>query len=244
MSTAYNPSPAFREAADYLSNATALNSVSNATKLELYAIYKYLTVSPTPNTSRPSIFDFTGRAKWDAWQSAGETYKDRPADAENRYLDIARSLGWTEGLKAEPAPASSQEAAGASEEDIWDSESETAKHRGNQSGMAGVMSTMTMEDEQSASALSNFAISGNVQGLLSYLQEHPEVDVNARDENGYTSLHLAADRGHAEMVRVLLGKGADREIKDQDEFTAKELAEVAGHDEIVHLLSDTHNPSS
>ncbi|KAI0375287.1 ankyrin [Pilatotrama ljubarskyi] len=208
MSTTYNASPAFREAAEYLSRATALSSVSTATKLELYAIYKYLTVSPTPNTSKPSIFDFTGRAKWEAWRSAGETYKDRPADAESRYLEIAHSLGWTEGDK---------------------------------SAMAGVMSTMTMEDEQSASVVSNLAISGDVQGLLSYLQRHPEVDVNARDENGYTALHLAADRGHADMVRVLLERGADRGVKDEDEYTAKELAEIAGHDEIVHLLSDTRN---
>ncbi len=35
MSSIYNPSPAFRDAADYLSNAPAMKSVSDATKLEV-----------------------------------------------------------------------------------------------------------------------------------------------------------------------------------------------------------------
>ncbi|KAI0639688.1 ankyrin [Trametes polyzona] len=244
MSTAYNPSSAFRDAAAYLSNASALSAVSNATKLELYAIFKYLTVSPTPNTPKPSIFDFTGKAKWDAWQSAGQTYKDRPADAEARYLEIARSLGWEEGAQPESGPESEGEGADDGDEDIWDSETEAKKHSAEKSGMGRVMSTQMAKDEGSESAVSNLAIAGDAQGLVTYLEKHREVDVNAKDENGYTALHLAADRGHTEVVRVLLERGADREIKDQDGFTAKELAEVAGHDEIVNLLSDTRNQPS
>ncbi|KAH9846824.1 ankyrin [Lenzites betulinus] len=247
MTTAtYNPSDAFRDAAAYLSNAPALKSVTNATKLELYAIFKYLTVSPYPNTPKPSIFDFTGKAKWDAWRTAGELYGDRPADAEARYLEIARSLEWTEGKEADPEPTSETE-----EDDgkgIWESDSDgespKKKHAGEKSTIGRVTSTMVAEDEGSASALSNLAISGNAESLAAHLQEHPEVDINAPDENGYTALHLAADRGHADVVKVLLERGADRDIKDEDEFTARELAEVAGHNEIVNLLSDTPNPSS
>ncbi|KAI8980729.1 ankyrin [Trametes punicea] len=242
--TVYNPSPAFREAAGYLSSATALSSVSNATKLELYAIYKLLTVSPTPNTAKPSLLDFAGRAKWDAWRSAGDTYKDRPADAEKRYLEIARSLGWTEGKDAEPQVHSSDAAADHEEEDIWMTDAEVAERKRETSAMGRVASTMVpAEDGHGTTALTDFALAGDAQGLVSYLEEHPEVDVNARDDNGYTALHLAADRGHSEVVQVLLERGADRAIKDEDEFTAMELAEIAGHDEIVKLLSGIHTLS-
>ncbi|KAI0830595.1 ankyrin [Trametes gibbosa] len=245
MTTAtYNQSAAFRDAAAYLSNAPALSSVTNATKLELYAIFKYLTVSPTPNTPKPSIFDFTGKAKWDAWRTAGELYGDRPADAEARYLEIARSLEWTEGKQPEPEPTSDID-----DDDgkgIWESDSDgdspKTKHTGEKSTIGRVTSTMVAEDEGSASAVSNLAISGDAEGLAAHLQEHPEVDINAPDENGYTALHLAADRGHAEVVKVLLERGADRGIKDEDEFTAQELAEVAGHDEIVTLLLAISSP--
>ncbi|KAI0331990.1 ankyrin [Cubamyces sp. BRFM 1775] len=217
MSTpTYNPSPAFGEAAAYLSNATALSSVSDATKLELYGIFKFLTVSPTPNTSKPSIFNFTGRAKWDAWHSAGETYKDRPADAENRYLEIARGLGWSEGQKVDVQRQSTDsEESAESEEGIWATEEELAQRRSEKSAMGRVMSTMTSEPEgaDETGTLWTSALSGDVQGVVSFMEKDAGVDVNARDENGYTPLHLAADRGHAEVVKVLLERGADPAIK-------------------------------
>lgn len=142
-------------------------------------------MSPYPNTPKPSIFDFTGKAKWDAWRTAGELYGDRPADAEARYLEIARSLEWTEGKEADPEPPSETE-----EDDgkgIWESDSDgetpKKKHTGEKSTIGRVTSTMVAEDEGSASALSNLAISGDAESLAAHLQEHPEVDINAPDEN-------------------------------------------------------------
>lgn len=49
----------------------------------------------TRNTPRPGIFSITARAKHDAWQAA--TQHDQ---AEQRYIDIAKGLGWT-GIKAD-----------------------------------------------------------------------------------------------------------------------------------------------
>lgn len=193
-------------------------------------------MSPSPNVPRPSIFDFTGKAKWDAWNAAGETYKERPADAEARYLEIARSLEWTEGKPAELELVRHAAGDEDEEEDIWDTDADTPKHTGGDGGIGRVMSTMIMDgaDEGSTSAVSNLAISGDADELGEYLQEHPEVDINTPDENvsmprgglgsylpqsqGYTALHLAADRGHAEVVKVLLERGADREIKVRDLF--------------------------
>lgn len=153
---------------------------------QLYAIFKYLTVSPVPNTPKPSLFDFAGKAKWDAWKSAGETYKDRARDAEARYLEIARSLGWAEGAEPEERrpKAGAEESGEGGEEDIWDKEEDAERwQKGNESAMGRITSTMVVEDEGSESTLSNLAVAGNAGELVRYLQAHPEVDVNARDEN-------------------------------------------------------------
>ena len=44
---------------------------------------------------------------------------------------------------------------------------------------------------------------------IRYLVEELGADVNARDHNAYTPLHHAASRGDEEMIRYLVGRGAD-----------------------------------
>ncbi|KAI0094940.1 ankyrin repeat-containing domain protein [Irpex rosettiformis] len=239
--SSYEPSSSFQDAAAYLSNATALSNVSNTVKLELYGLFKFLTVSPTPTSSRPSIFDFAGRAKWDAWSAVGKSYANQPAEAERRYLDIAQGLRWEEGAgeiaKVEKAQKSQSE--GGDDEDIWDKDDASSSTRSNGAGVMGnAMSTMAVveQTEQEEESLHSLARAGNVDGFKVFLDSYPGIDVNARDENGYTPLHLASDRGCRAMVEALLSAGADSSIKDEDEFTALELARVAEHGDVVALL--------
>jgi ankyrin repeat protein len=35
------------------------------------------------------------------------------------------------------------------------------------------------------------------------------IDINTRDSQGWTALHLAAERGQHEVVKLLLDRGAD-----------------------------------
>jgi ankyrin repeat protein len=53
-----------------------------------------------------------------------------------------------------------------------------------------------------------------------------------------TELHLAADIGHADMTKVLLGQGADTEALDWLQHTALHIAAERGHTSIVALLLD------
>lgn len=230
----YEPSSSFHDAASFLSNASSLASVSNTVKLELYGLFKYITVSHTPNTSRPSLFDFTGRAKWDAWNSTGSTYGDRDIDAEKRYLDIAKELGWKEGDTTQPEISESNQGP----EDIWDNDSETTTRTKGGAGMGNTVSTMTIETEEArqAGSLHDLAVHGDVQGLEEGLRRNPDVDLNESDEYGYTPLHLASDRGHTEFVKALLARGADKTVKDPDDYTAAELAQIAEHEDVVALL--------
>ena len=45
------------------------------------------------------------------------------------------------------------------------------------------------------------------------------VDVNAKDEFGWTPLHLAAWVGHKEIAELLIENGTDVNAKDEEGFT-------------------------
>jgi hypothetical protein len=62
------------------------------------------------------------------------------------------------------------------------------------------------------------------------------VDVNARDEFGWTMLMLASRGGHVETARVLLAAGADVKVRTADGVTALTLAQQRGHAQIAELL--------
>jgi diazepam-binding inhibitor (GABA receptor modulating acyl-CoA-binding protein) len=58
--------------------------LSNEQKLELYSYYKQATVGPC-NTGKPGFFDFTGRAKWEAWHKLGSLPSD---EAKMHYISL------------------------------------------------------------------------------------------------------------------------------------------------------------
>ncbi|EGO05220.1 hypothetical protein SERLA73DRAFT_174236 [Serpula lacrymans var. lacrymans S7.3] len=233
---AYTPSPDFENAAAYLSSSSSPSGISNSTKLELYGLFKCLTISPIPTGSRPSIFDITGRAKWDAWKSAGTVYQSRGSDAEKRYLEIAQGLGWVQGA-APDAPTKNEDAD--MSDDIWDSDLEGGSPaKGGGGGLGNHVSSIAppSQNTNGTKTLHDVAISGDAQKVSAFFEANPQTDVNERDEYGYTALHLACDRGSLEVVEVLLSNGADPNIKDLDDFTASELADVAGHSDIAALF--------
>ncbi|KAH7910874.1 hypothetical protein BJ138DRAFT_1086736 [Hygrophoropsis aurantiaca] len=225
----YSPSPALQAAASFLSSGASPAKASTTVKLELYGLFKFLTVSQVAQGSRPSIFDMTGRAKWDAWSSASKTYGDRGLDAERRYLEIAQELGWT----PDSVPASKSQQSDS--DDIWDKEDSNNSGGG---GMGNKVSSMVPpEDSSDGKTLHGLAITGDADKLSEFINLNPGLDINERDEFGYTALHLACDRGGFAIAKVLLENGADPSLKDPDEFTAAELASVAGHDHLSPLFA-------
>jgi hypothetical protein len=61
-------------------------------------------------------------------------------------------------------------------------------------------------------------------------------DVNAKDENGQTPLHIAICGGQREEVELLIAKGADINAKDNSGQTPLHYAAVLGQKEVVELL--------
>ncbi|NYZ73791.1 ankyrin repeat domain-containing protein [Candidatus Micrarchaeota archaeon] len=63
-------------------------------------------------------------------------------------------------------------------------------------------------------------------------------DVNATDVMGWTPLMMAAERGDAGFVRLLLERNADVNHKSHRGLTAPMLAAAGGHTEVVEILKN------
>ena len=63
------------------------------------------------------------------------------------------------------------------------------------------------------------------------------VDVNMQNRYGYTALSTASDKGHRDIVQLLLGvEGIDVNMQNSSGDTALTLASAKGHRDIVQLL--------
>ena len=51
------------------------------------------------------------------------------------------------------------------------------------------------------------------------------IDVDSKDEDGYTALHCAVESGHTEVTELLVKKGADVEARTNKSVTALQIAD-------------------
>ncbi|MFH0821783.1 MAG: ankyrin repeat domain-containing protein [Pseudomonadota bacterium] len=79
------------------------------------------------------------------------------------------------------------------------------------------------------------ARAGDMEEVLRLLNEGAEV--NATSPSGYTALHYAASKGHADLVRLLLRHGADPDLREAGaELTILMSAAKQGRVEVVKAL--------
>ena len=72
--------------------------------------------------------------------------------------------------------------------------------------------------------------------IVRTMVERTQVDLEARGEGGWTSLHRAASNGHLPVVQYLYEQGADKEASDGSGRTPLHWAASHGHLPVVQYL--------
>ena len=81
------------------------------------------------------------------------------------------------------------------------------------------------------------AANGKIEKVRNLLDEG--VDVDTRDSDNRTILHWAARKGHADIVQLLLERGANAKLADNDYGnTPIHSASYKGHTDVVRMLLD------
>eukprot|EP01088_Endostelium_zonatum_P018538 TRINITY_DN598_c1_g2_i1.p1 TRINITY_DN598_c1_g2~~TRINITY_DN598_c1_g2_i1.p1 ORF type:complete len:341 (+),score=113.32 TRINITY_DN598_c1_g2_i1:38-1024(+) len=223
-------------------NKSKLTFITQDQKLRLYALYKQATEGPCPPESikpAPALWSFVERAKWNAWNQLGNTLTSLQAKSE--YVSFMTSI----------APNLFQETFELT------AEQQQAAKSNNKSTTGGVFSRPvsvkeTEGTEEQKKSIFYWIDKGDVAQIRSRLERTPiEWDVNemskANDEEndddegaageGISPLHLAVDRGHVQIVSLLLEFGANVNLREeQDGQTPLHYACVNDSEEIVKIL--------
>lgn len=84
-----------------------------------------------------------------------------------------------------------------------------------------------------AHIVAGFGISGMIEAV-SGMQKETHIDI--RDSLGQTPLHWACLNGHLNTVKMLLGRGADKNVRSRKNLNSLDLAISAGRTEVVKFL--------
>lgn len=88
----------------------------------------------------------------------------------------------------------------------------------------------------------HYAVARGYGDVVMLLLEQQNIDKNPQDNEGLTPLHLAAERGDLNLIKYLMGRGADINIPNFDGKTPKDwlkdCAEETGNLNIVSQMLD------
>lgn len=199
----------FEKAAAHLQSL--VHVASREQLLYLYARYKQVKVGNC-NTPKPGFFDFEGKQKWEAWKALGDS---SPSQAMQEYIAAVKKL--------DPG---------------WNTQSPEKKGKDANTGFGGpVVSSLYHEEiiREEDKNIFDYCRENNIDHISKVIKSK-NVDVNMKDEEGRALLHWACDRGHKELVTVLLQYRADINSQDNEGQTALHYAAACEFLDIVELL--------
>ena len=196
-----SPDAAFADAAAAV--ASIAKRLTSADKLRVYGLYKQATEGPCVSPKPRLLEGMTKHAKWTAWSELGDL--DAGA-AKREYVTLVRALT----RKGQSRPDGEAGDVSILEEDEALIEGDDARDEtlggpvfsrpelpfDGPSGPGGAGARFL-------DGLAEACRAGDVAGARALMRGAP-VDFDARDEEGRTALHWAADGGHAEAASAVL----------------------------------------
>lgn len=215
----------FNRAAEYLQSL--IGKLDQNKLLEFYGLYKQATVGKC-NIEKPGIFNVQARAKWTVWNNLGSMTREAAMLA---YVDNLTEI-----------------------ESDWDDDFEKSKKsNGKKPGWVNVSAPLFEDDDlhTNEKTLVDHVKEGNIDELLAFFSSCATISniddddiftekkqlVNEHDQHGLAAVHWAADRGHADILDLLLTNGAEANLTDlESNQTALHYAISCGHIEAVKTL--------
>uniref|UniRef100_A0A3Q4HEV4 Acyl-CoA-binding domain-containing protein 6 n=1 Tax=Neolamprologus brichardi TaxID=32507 RepID=A0A3Q4HEV4_NEOBR len=183
-----------------------IQTASRDQLLYLYARYKQVKVGKC-NTPKPGFFDFEGQRKWQAWKQLGDMDQEQ---AMQEYISCVNILDPEGSTKVIP-------------ENLF---------------LIHILILNRCREEmirEEDKDIFDYCRDNNIEYITNAITCQ-NVDVNIRDDEGRALLHWACDRGHKEMVSLLLQLKAEINIQDDEGQTALHYASACEFVEIVDLL--------
>ena len=105
----------------------------------------------------------------------------------------------------------------------------------------GAIITPTLNNTQQVIHL--FASNGLLNHVKTLIERHPE-QINVKNSNNETPLALAASKGHQDIVKFLISKGADINVAttqgyyQKNDLSALDMAIIGGHVDTIFILNN------
>ena len=215
----------FNEAADAIRESGT--GLDNDTMLRLYGLYKQSTQGPC-NVPKPGLFQFTARAKWDAWNNLGSLPK---SEAMNSYIELVNNLTGQDEQKTNVSMMGVSVSCLARTEPEMDDQDKTIfdwLKEGDLEHVQSILkasSSIANQPDESGMHLIHWAADRGDLSMLRLLVVEHQSNANVVDSTGQTPLHYAYACGHEDCIQFLMQCGADPHIRDEDGNLPCDLSE-------------------
>ncbi|KAH9495687.1 acyl-CoA binding domain-containing protein 6 [Bulinus truncatus] len=210
----------FKAATDYV--RVNGGNLDNEKLLYFYSRYKQAKEGKC-NVPKPSFFDFQGKAKWEAWNKLGDMSRNQ---AMVEYISLLSNIDqdWRNKM--------SMVASGG---DIGESSGSQSNKNQGMGVSVSVMCRTDSELSEGEKTVFDWCKEGNIEKVKETLLGG-SVNINGLDDEGLGLLHWASDRGHTDMVEILLSLHADINLQASDLQTALHYAVSCDHADLTKLL--------
>lgn len=213
--------------------------------LQFYGFYKQATVGAMDNKQeRPSFFKLQERAKYDSWKSLGTMSQEQ---AMTSYVELLSKLvtDWICDVKDNRQKGSSGSFGfSVSRPQAQDLISESEKvvqdyvKDGEVEKLKEILSTISSSELNSLDddglGLIHWAADRGNQDVLKILLDTNDINIDLQDIDGQTASFYASSIGHYNCLKLLIERGADKNIKDSE---GNKCIDVAYDDMIRKVLS-------